>query len=393
MTLKNRMYLFLFILTIASALGLQGWRTLFNNFAVEIGHTSGQQMGVIQSVREVPGLLALLVVCLLPFITERKLAALFIAIMGAGIGATGFFPQFYGLIFTTLLMSTGFHYYQTLNQSLTLQYFNIHQAPLVLGKLRGMGAIANIATGLVILVCSEFMTYKSMYFVLGAIVVGLGCLGFFFKPGKKEVDIPIQHKKMILKRRYWLYYVLTFLAGARRQIFVAFAVFLLITKFGFSIQEVTILFVVNNIIATIANPLVGKAVNRFGERNMLSFEYLVLLVVFSCYAFSDSKILVAGMYILDHIVYSFTIAINTFFQKIAEPKDIASSMAIGGTINHTAAVIIPFLGGLAWSIHPSWIFMGGTFLSAVSLLFSQFIPRELAKHDLRVKAGTETPGK
>lgn len=379
MTLKNRMYLFLFLIAIATAFGLQGWRTMFNNFAVEIGHVSGEQMGAIQSIREVPGLMGMLIVLLLPFITERKLAALSVGVMGIGVAATGLFPQFWGLVITTLIMSTGFHFYQTLNQSLTLQYFNLHQAPIVLGKLKGVSAIANILIGLVILGCSEFMGYTSMYLVLGVLVVCLGIIGFSLRPGPKEKDVPIQNKKMFLKKKYWLYYTLTFLAGARRQIFVAFAVFLLITKFGFTIQEVTGLFVLNNIIATIVNPLVGKAVNRFGERNVLALEYLVLLVVFSCYAFSDSKLLVASMYIVDHLVFSFTIAINTFFQKIAEPKDIASSMATGGTINHTAAVLLPFLGGLAWSIHPSWIFMGGTALSAASLVFCLFIPGQIAK--------------
>jgi MFS family permease len=385
MTLKHRMYLFLFILTVVTAFGFQGWRTLFNNFAVEVGHITGQQMGLIQSIREVPGLLVLLIVYLLPFITERRLAAASVAVMGIGIGATGLFPGVYGLILTTLLMSVGFHCYQTMNQSLILQHFDIRQAPLVLGKLRATGAVVNIAAGGIILLGSGLMSYKGMYLALGAFVVMVGGGCIFFRAGKNEPDAPGQHKRMVFRSRYWLYYVLTFLAGARRQIFVAFAVYLLVTKFNFSIQEVIGLFVVNNIIATIANPLVGRAVNRFGERTVLSLEYLTLVVVFSCYAFSDSKLLVIIMYIVDHLVFSFTMAIQTFFQKIADSKDISSSMAMGGTINHIAAVIIPVLGGMTWTLHPAAVFMIGMALSTASLLFTQLIPKELAKRSLQEK--------
>ncbi|WP_027183160.1 MFS transporter [Desulfovibrio inopinatus] len=381
MNLKNRMYLYLFILTVATAFGFQGWRTLYNNFAVEIAHISGQEMGIIQSIREVPGLLTFFIVYLLLTISEHKLAALSVAFMGIGISLVGFMPSFYGIVFTTLIISFGIHSYLALNQSLTLQYFDLRQAPIVLGRLRGVNAIVNIFVGAIIFCVSDYMSYTNMFIWIGVIVILGGLFGTFLHP--KNVNATVQHKKMVLKRKYWLYYILTFLSGARRQIFVAFAVFLLVIKFKFTIQEVTVLFIVNNIVAMFANPLIGKAVNALGERKVLSVEYLSLIVVFLVYAYSDSKWLVILMYIVDHLVFNFSLAINTFFQKIGDKEDIASSMAVGGTINHIAAVIIPVLGGLAWTFHPSWIFVGGAMLSVCSLLFVQFIPYEYAKHQQR----------
>ena len=107
----RRMYLFLFLLTIAVAIGFQGWRTLYNNFAVEVAGLDGFQNGILQSLREIPGFLALLVIYLLLIIREHRLAALSVVLLGIGVAATGMLPTFYGLIFTTLLMSFGFHYY------------------------------------------------------------------------------------------------------------------------------------------------------------------------------------------------------------------------------------------------------------------------------------------
>jgi len=122
---SHRMYLFLMFLTMLSAAGFQGWSTLFNNFAVEIAHIDGQQMGLVQSLREVPGFLSLLVIYLLFLFQEHRLAVISVITLGLGIALTGLFPTFNGIILSTLIMSVGFNYYETINQSLTLQYFAV----------------------------------------------------------------------------------------------------------------------------------------------------------------------------------------------------------------------------------------------------------------------------
>ncbi|RMD46556.1 MAG: MFS transporter, partial [Aquificota bacterium] len=136
--IHNRpMFRFLLLMSLSAAFGLQGWRVLFNNFAVEVAHISGKEVGIIQSFREIPGFLSLLVVYILLWVKEYRLSAYSIIIMGFGVFLTGFFPNFYGLILTTLIMSFGFHYYETTNQSLTLQYFKFDEAPYVFGKIKG----------------------------------------------------------------------------------------------------------------------------------------------------------------------------------------------------------------------------------------------------------------
>ncbi|NCD32616.1 MAG: MFS transporter [Spartobacteria bacterium] len=371
----RRMFLFLLILTVTSTLGLQGWRTLINNFSVEVAHLSGFEMGLVQSFREIPGFLALLVIYLLLIISEHRLAALSILIMGIGIGMTGFLPTASGIILTTMIMSFGFHYYETVNQSLTLQYFDYTSAPLVFGRLRSVGAATNIAVGLVILLLVNRLTYLQLFAGLGIIVVMAGLWGLTQNPSSK--DIPPQRRKMVFRKKYWLFYTLTLLAGSRRQIFVAFAVFLLVKKFEFTVQEITLLFMVNNLIGFVANPMIGRAVNRFGERSVLSLEYITLVGVFLTYAYTDSKAVVVCMYIVDHLVFNFAMAIRTFFQKIADPRDIAPSMAVGFTINHVAAVIIPALGGLLWLLDYRIVFIAGTVLSIASLALCQLIPSQL----------------
>ncbi len=368
---KKPMYRFLMVLTIGSAIGLQGWRTLFNNFAVDAANLNGDHIGIIQSVREIPGFLALLAVFVLLFMKEHRLSVLSIFFLGIGITATGFFPGFSGLIITTVIMSFGFHYYETTNQSLTLQYFDKATAPLVFGRQRSYAALANIVIGLMIYLLAYVLDYDHLYIIVGVVVLLTASWGLLQDPREKNI-VP-QHKKMIFRQKYWLYYLLTFLAGARRQIFIAFAVFLMVKNFNFSVQEVTILFVINNVINSLLSPLIGKSIVRFGERKILSLEYFSLIFIFFAYAVVETKLTLAILYILDHIFFNFAIAIRTYFQKVADPKDIAPSMAVGFTINHIAAVMLPVIGGFLWLVDYRIPFIGGAVLSLVSFIAVQAI--------------------
>ncbi len=368
---KNPMFRYLAVLTIASMAGLQTWRTLFNNFAVDIAHLEGNQVGMIQTFREIPGFLALLAIYVMLIIKEHRLSALSILILGVGLAATGFFPSYQGLLMTTMIMSFGFHYFETTNQSLTLQYFDKDTSPWVFGKLRSLAAASNISIGILIFAVSAILTYKEMYLYFGLLIISMALWAFMQNPADK--DIPVQHKKMILRKRYWLYYFLTFMAGARRQIFVAFAIFLLVKNFKFSVQEITALFVINNVINYFLSPFIGRMIIKYGERKVLSSEYGSLILIFLAYAYTDSKAIVAVLYILDHIFFNFAMAIRTYFQKIGDQADIAPSMAVGFTINHIAAVVIPAIGGILWMIDYRIPFIGGAVMSVISLIATQFI--------------------
>jgi predicted MFS family arabinose efflux permease len=365
------MFRYLAVLTAASMVGLQGYTILINNFAVETVGLEGKHIGIIQSVREIPGFLALAAVYVMMVMKEHRLASFSIILLGLGVGLTGFFPSFAGVALTTLVMSFGFHYYETANQSLTLQYFSTHLSPLVIGKLRSLAAISSIVAAGAIWVMGGFLAYRWIFLAVGGVVFCLGLWALFQDPS--HADIPPQRLRMFLKRRYWLYYALTFMSGARRQIFMVFSMFLLVKVFHFSVQEMTLLFMVNNGINWFLNPLIGRAINAFGERLLCTVEYTGVVAVFLTYAYATSKGMVAAMYIVDYILFNFAVAIRTYFQKIADPGDIAPTTAVGFTINHIAAVFLPALGGYLWMIDYRIPFLGGAALAVVSLVLAQFI--------------------
>ncbi len=368
---RTPMYRFLMVLTISSAVGLQAWLILFNNYAVEVVGLQGKHIGMLQSIREIPGFLALLAIFVIRLMKEHRLSALSILCLGAGVLATGLMPAYGGLVAATLVMSFGFHYFETTNQSLTLQYFDIATSPKVFGRLRSLAAAANIGVGIFIYGFSFFLGYAQLYMVIGGFVMVAGLWAVFQDPTERRV-VP-QRKKMVFRKRYWLFYFLTFMSGARRQIFMAFAILLLVEKFQFSVQDIAILFIVNNGVNYFLSPMIGRGILRFGERWMLSLEYASLIFIFLAYAVVSSKALVAGLYILDHIFFNFAIGIRTYFQKVGDPRDIAPSMAVGFTINHVAAVVLPAIGGLLWMVDYRIPFWGGAALSLISLLAVQKI--------------------
>jgi hypothetical protein len=184
-----------------------------------------------------------------------------------------------------------------------------------------------------------------------------------------------QLKTFVLRRRYWLYYALQFMAGARRQIFVVFAGFMMVERFGFRVDEVTALFLINLVVNMVLAPVMGRIIGQFGERRALLFEYLGLVAVFLAYGgvyfFSWGVAIAATLYVVDNIFFAMAFALKTYFQKIADPGDIAPTAAVAFTINHIAAVFLPVLLGLLWLVSPALV----AGMAAVSFGLALLIPR------------------
>jgi hypothetical protein len=366
----------LILMSIAMPVAFNAWSALLNNFVVERAAFTGVEIGILQSLREVPGFLAFTTVFVLLVLREQTFAVLSLALLGLGVAATGFFPSEYGLYFTTVVMSIGFHYFEVAKQSLSLQWLSKAEAPAVLGKLIAVGSITSLIVYSVLWVLLEVfaLDYVWNFVLAGGVCAALAVvmwLGFPHFPAKTA-----QHKSLILRKRYWLYYVLTFLSGARRQIFVVFAAFLMVEKFGYSASQVTLLFLINYVFNWFFAERIGRLIIRFGERIALTFEYLGLIFVFVAYGLVENATLAAALYVLDHMFFAMAIAISTYFQKIADPKDMASSAGVSFTISHIAAIVIPAALGLVWVWSTALVFYCGAVFALLSLVATQFIPKD-----------------
>lgn len=364
----------LILMSVAMPLAFGTWMALLNNFAIERAAFSGADMGILQSVREIPGFLSFAVVFVLLLVGEQALALASLALLGVGVVATGWFPTFTGLLITTTVMSVGFHYFETVRQSLALQWLDKGEAPAVLGRLVAVGSAASLVVFALIFVGSDLgrLDMQTIYMIGGGATLALTVVAWLTFPRfPARVE---QRRRLIVRGRYWLYYALTFMAGARRQIFIVFAGFLMVEKFGFDVASMSLMMLANHAISMVAAPYIGRLVGRWGERRVLTLEYVGLIIVFTGYAFVDVAWLAVGLYVVDHLFFAMAIAIKTYFQKIADPADIASTSGVSFTINHVAAVVIPAAFGLLWLASPTAVFLAGTVIAAASLVLARLVP-------------------
>ncbi len=380
---KNSPEFLLLLIAAGSSMGFAIWLNLLNNFAIDRAAFTGKEIGILQSLREIPGFLAFTIIYVLLIIREQRMAYLSLFVLGLGTLLTGFFPTAIGFYITTVIMSIGFHYLETVQNSLSLQWLDKKDAPAFLGKMIAAKSAAAIFAFSLVWLLFEWLKldYQWIYFMGGSISMLIALYSWInFSEFPQKV---YQNKSLILRKRYWLFYALQFMGGARRQIFVVFAGFLMVEKFGFSVGEISILFLINATFNIFLAPKIGKLIGIVGERKALIFEYIGLIAVFIGYAIVQDPNFAIVLYILDHLFFAMAIAQKTYFQKIANPADIASTAGVSFTINHIAAVVIPVLFGVIWIQSPSLVFYIGAIMAVISLLLAFNIPRH-------PQAGNET---
>jgi len=366
----------LIVMAAAMPLSFSTWMALLNNFSVEMADFTGREIGILQSLREIPGFLAFTAIFVLLVLREQTFAVLSLLVLGIGVAISGYFPTVIGLYCTTVLMSIGFHYFETMQQALSLQWVRKDRTAMVMGRQLSAKSISSLVMfGMVWVMLEVFaVEYRYVYLFGGALTI-LAAL-FVWGAFPKFADAHPQTKKLILRKRYWLYYALTFMSGARRQIFTVFAGFLMVEKFGYDAATITLLYLLNHVINMFLAPKIGKMIGKWGERRALVFEYAGLFIVFVSYAFVENHILAGGLYVIDHLFFALAIAIKTYFQKIADPADISSTAGVSFTINHIAAVFIPAAFGLLWLISPGAVFLAGAGMAFVSLVLALNVPHD-----------------
>ena len=372
--------------------GFQLWRSLFNNFAVDELGVRADQIGLIQSVREIPGLLTLALGLVAAVLTEMRIAGLSIVLLGAGIALTGSAGNLPGLLAGTVLMSIGFHAFMPASSSALLQVTGEDEAPHVLARVTSLGALAALAGAALVFVALGPLGYRTLFAVAGVAVGVAGLVALLwavrkpYLPQSAEDDDEGQvmpgrpsllgtRRRAPMRRCYWLYYVLEFLMGSRRHIFTTFAAFLLVRKFGVSAQTITVLYLVNNLIGMFLYRQYGWIIARFGEKRTLTANFLLLILVFLGYAYVPVLPVLYGLFLVDQMLFGLRIALQSYFQKIAvHPREITPNLSLGQTINHIASVIIPLVGGIVWeTVGSQFTFLVGVAIVCVSLVVVQWM--------------------
>lgn len=369
---KRRTLTYLVVANFLFYIGFSIWQTSINNFAVEDLGIGALDVGWMQSFREIPGLMGFLLAFIAIYLSEVRIMALSVILLGGGIFLSGQANDLPFLLMSVLVMSFGFHMFYASSDAVVLMAVDKENSPKTLGQLSSLGAIAALFASALVYFLAEPLGFRTLFMITGGFVV-LG--GFLLLPLGRAQKAMTSRRKITLRKKYWLFYALSFLMGSRRHIFTTFAIFLLVQKHGISVQTTAILFFVNSVLNVFAYQFIGRMVGRLGERLMLSIAFGLLIFIFLGYAFVTSLIVLFVFFVVDNLLFGFNLALMTYFQKIAvSQEEITSNVAVEQTINHISAVIVPIIGGAAWELFGSQTpFLVGVGIVAVSFVLVQFM--------------------
>jgi hypothetical protein len=346
--------------------------TLFNNFIVERLNIEAHHLGYVEALREVPGFMNAFFVALMVHFAPPIVAAISLAIMGVGIMAYSQVDSVTMLALYSLVWSIGFHCWIPMEQSMSLLFSPEGKKGKWLGQLRSVNSLAWLGSILVCKLSFEYVGYGGLFVMAGLATIGGGIAILFASRAR-----PAEERSFVFKRRYGLYYALNFLQGLRKQMFITFAIFALVKVHGMPVHTTMFLVLINQTLITLAAPTMGRWVDKYGERAMLSASYIGLAFVFFGYAVVTHRPTLYVLYCIDNVIFFGGIALTTYLHKLAPPEELKPSLAMGVTMNHFAAVASPLVGGLVW-YHFGYevIFFSGAIMAVISLIVSQWVDPE-----------------
>ncbi len=359
--------------TVALEFGLGLQRGIFNNFVVEAVGINPAQLGFVQGVKEIPGLLTAPFAMLSRFFSENVYAGLCIIIAAVGlllhIAVSGF-PM---LILATLVISFGFHLFYPVQSSMVVKSCRPSERASRMGQINSAAAASSLVALAFVLLLSRLSgntDYDLIHLVAGVSALIGGVIVLRRRTGATGKPSTV----LDFSVNYMSYYVLTFLGGARRHINGTFAGYLLVQTYMTPVSTMVLLSAISSLVAIFTRPFIGRLIDTWGEQKSLVFNYAVVLVLFCSYAFVNNPLLLYFIYILDTGLVGFDVAITTHLGKIAPREVLSAEYAMGSTINHISGIAVPMLGGLLWDYAGSKaVFLCGAAIALVSMLYSRNI--------------------
>jgi len=348
----------------------------FNNFINETFPLSGFQRSLLELPRELPGFLVVFLSALLWFLCSRRLGAFSLAIGAVGALLIGYIPSTYAVMMLCLFVySMGMHLFLPLSSSIGMELAHEGQTGRRLGQLNALRNFATILGSFLVFVGFHFLGFRFQHsFVLTAVGLGLAALLMF----RMKPDTAQKPKTFLkLHKEYRLYYILNILSGSRKQIFITFGPWVIVTIFEQPTQTIATLLTIGGVIGILFQPVLGRAIDRFGERLILQIEAGVLVVVclgygFSKFLFPESTafLFVCGFFLLDQMLMSVNMARSMYMKKIAiKEEHIQPALTAGVTIDHVFSISIALIGGVIWNLFGfQYVFLLGIIIAALNYL-------------------------
>ncbi len=386
-------------LVVAAALGVTFgiFETTFNNYLNDTFAISAEARGKLEFPRELPGFLVTLMGGVLFFLSVTRMGVLSALGIAAGIVGLAFTGDDYlRMMFFMVIWSAGNHLLMPVTGTIALSLAPPHQRAARMGQIGAVGMAAMILGATVVWMGLQYIDigYRGTFLIaaVGATIAAV-FLGLLRPLPRREGQRP----KLVLKRRYGLFYLLNMFSGARKQIFITFGAWVLIKVFEQPAYTIAKLWIVACALGIIVQPQLGKLIDRVGERAILMANAIIIITICLGYGFAHllpvahPVWVVYACYVLDNLVFATSIARATYLDKIAEHEaDIHASLSVGVTIDHAVSMSIPALGGIAWVVYGyPWVFVGAATIAVLNLIAAAFIRVPRGHVDAPVPTPTE----
>jgi len=357
------------------------------NFAVEEMNLSGFQQGLLEMFRETCGIFALGFLAILAGLAEPLIGAAVLVFFAAGLGSYFYVHNYFWLIIASLVWSQGLHIWMPLPNSMGLALAEPGFEGRRIGQIQAAGA-AGSGLGLfcALLLNISGVAIRPLYILAGSVVL-IASAACLYIPRQIRSEKP----RLVIRRKYGLYYLLNFLEGWRKQIFLAFAGFLLVKIYGTPLSTMLIMWIIVQAVGWFSSPAVGRLIDRIGERKILVFYYSFMTFCFLGYAFIKTKYILYGVFLLDSCFFVFAMALTTYVGRLAPPNEKTMTLSMGVAMNHIAAVSMPLVGGIVWKyLGYQWTFLIGSAAAAASIFAATLVPPRIVKEIEKVPV-TITP--
>ncbi len=365
---------------------------IWNNFYNSIQMTDHQRMNILEPFRETPGLLMMLIIAVLSFLTIGRMGTVAMAVRAAGLLLVGLLTTQFSpaLVVYMVVVSLGDHIFMPLRNSIGITVANHGYEGRVIGFMDATTTIFYILASLPIMLIlkngANPQDYR-VYFILGAAMAFCAGVALFFMRTRKAGE-SLSKTRILIRKKYTLYYLISFISGFRKQIYLVFAPWLLVKTFMQPASTMTLLAIIGSATVFFFNPFMGHLIDKYGERKLLVGGGIICTAIYISYIFlcnlpvGDSLVvfvLLALSYV-DRLTQSTLMGRDIFVKHTADnPDEIMPTLSVGVSMDHVASVMGPFLGGLIWTnVGHEWVFAAGALIGVIYTALCFLVPGKKA---------------
>ncbi|HPQ39151.1 MAG TPA: MFS transporter [bacterium] len=356
--MKGRGYIFLFVTALVLfAFGGAVNNSIFNNYLDDTFGYTAEQRGFLELPRELPGLLVTFTIGLFFFLSEMRFLGLACLTASLGIFGIGLWsPGNHSMLWWVFIWSTGVHIQLVLLERVCMDIGIGKGRGHRLGRMNGLRSLGMILGAVFVSFFADRLNFEyRQMFVTAAIAMSIaGLIYLVLSNHRKESDI--RRTPFVIKKKYSRYFVLAALFGVRKQIFITFAPWFLVKILDFRAQDIARVLLIGACIGIFVKPMLGRVIDRFGERIVLVTDGLIITVM--CLGYVIFPMIFSGwllvflccaFFIIDELLFTLRTARTTWLVKIAEsPEDVTGTMSVSVSIDHVLSMSISWIAGIAW---------------------------------------------